>query len=182
MTLYGFNDKSPRIDKDVFIAPTAQIIGDVQIKTQSSVWFGAVIRGDLDKIRIGEKTNIQDLCTLHADEGVPLVIGCRVTIGHRCVVHGCTIEDSCLIGMGAIVMNGAVIGTGSVIAAGTVVLENTVVPPYSLVTGMPGKIKHTHRSKKEIDAAIAAMSESYIKNAARYSSDRVFYPVEQQGY
>lgn len=142
---------------------------------QSSVWFQSVIRGDLDQIRIGERTNIQDHCTCHADEGIPLTIGNGVTVGHRCVVHGCTIEDNCLIGMGAVVMNKAVVGKGSVIGAGTVVLENTLIPPGSLVTGSPGKIKKSGRSREEIEAAISAMSESYVKNARSFCSENLFY-------
>lgn len=170
MSLYTLKNKTPVIGNSVFIAPSAQIIGDVHIGALSSVWFQSVIRGDLDQIRIGEKTNIQDLCTCHADEGIPLTIGNGVTIGHRCVVHGCAIEDGCLIGMGAVVMNKAIIGKGSVVAAGAVVLENTIVPPYSLVAGTPAKVKQTHRSREEIDSAIGAMSENYIKNARLYRS------------
>ncbi len=112
MTLYAYKNTRPRIHASVFIAPTAQIIGNVDIGRQSSVWFQTVIRGDLDKINIGERSNIQDLCTCHADENIPLNIGNGVTIGHRSVIHGCSIEDECLIGMGAIVMNRAVIGKG----------------------------------------------------------------------
>ena len=179
MTIYTFNNLTPNIKADAFIAPTAQIIGDVHIGAESSVWFSAVIRGDMERIRIGSRTNVQDLCTGHADPGIPLTIGDGVTIGHRCVVHGCTIEDECLIGMGAIVMNRAVIGTGSIVAAGSVVLENTIVPPYSLVTGAPGKIRETRRSKEELTASMAEMAESYIHNTRLYRSPGSFYPVDE---
>ncbi len=175
MTCYTFNNKTPVIAESAFITPTAQIIGDVAVGAASSVWFHAVIRGDLDRIQIGEKTNIQDLCVCHADPGIPLIIGDRATVGHRCVVHGCTIEDDCLIGMGAVVMNHAIIGQGSIIAAGSVVTEDTVIPPFSLVTGVPGKIRPSGRSAEEILAAAKAMSESYIRNAQRYRSVQSFY-------
>ncbi|WP_299982886.1 gamma carbonic anhydrase family protein [Desulfobacula sp.] len=178
MTLYSHKNKQPEIHPSVFIAPTAQIIGDVHIGEESSVWFQSVIRGDFDRISIGEKTNIQDLCTCHADENIPLKIGHGVTIGHRSIIHGCTIEDECLIGMGAIVMNRAVIGKGSVVAAGTVVLEKTIIPPYSLVTGLPGKVKKTYKNKEEIEMRIKTMSEDYIENAKNFGSKRVFYKIE----
>lgn len=147
MTLYAYHNTRPRVHDSVFIAPTAQVIGDVTIEQGASVWFQTVIRGDMDQIRIGEKTNIQDLCACHADEGIPLNIGRQVTIGHSSVIHGCTIADNCLIGMGAIVMNQAVIGTGAVIAAGAVVLENTIIPPYCLVAGSPGRVKKGMKTK-----------------------------------
>lgn len=178
MTRYSYNTLAPECHPTVFIAPTAQIIGDVRIEKHASVWFHSVLRGDLATIRIGERTNIQDLTVCHADEHIPLTIGSGVTIGHRSVIHGCTIEDDCLIGMGAIVMNQAVIGRGSVIAAGAVVLEKTVIPPYSLVTGSPGKIKKTYRDRKAIEKAINTMSESYIKSAQTFGQPRLFYEIK----
>lgn len=178
MTLYSYKKFNPQLHPSVFIAPTAQIIGNVYIGENSSVWFQTVIRGDLDKITIGERTNIQDLCMCHTDETIPLKIGNGVTIGHRCIVHGCTIEDDCLIGMGAIVMNRAVIGRGSVVAAGTVVLENTTVPPYSLVAGSPGKIKKTYENKKDLEKLMKIMSETYIKNAQNFGSNKIFYEIK----
>ena len=178
MTLYSFKNNQPQLHQTVFIAPTAQIIGDVYIGQESSVWFGSILRGDMDTIRVGEQTNIQDLCICHADEAIPLTIGNKVTIGHRCIVHGCTIEDECLIGMGAIIMNNAVIGKGCVIAAGSVVLENTIIPPYSLVIGSPGKIKKTFENKNKIQAQIKLMSDIYMTNAQNYASDHVFYEIK----
>ena len=129
MPIHAFKGVIPTIASDCFIAPDATVIGDVEIKAGSSVWFQTVLRGDTAPIRIGSGSNIQDLTMLHADPGCDLVIGDRVTVGHRAIVHGCTVEDDCLVGMGAIVMNGAVIGRGSIVAAGAVVLENMVVPP-----------------------------------------------------
>jgi len=176
MTLYAYKNTRPQIHESVFIAPTAQIIGDVHIVQGSSVWFQTVIRSDLDKISIGERTNIQDQCTFHADENIPLKIGNGVTVGHNCVVHGCTIEDNCLIGMGAIVMNRAVIGTGSLIAAGALVLEKTIIPPYSLVTGSPGKVKKTYENRAEIERILKRASDYYAGSAQTYSSE-MFYEI-----
>ncbi len=178
MTLYAYKDTRPEIHESVFIAPTAQVIGNVQLDQESSVWFQTVIRGDLAKISIGKRTNIQDLCMCHADENIPLNIGNGVTVGHKCIIHGCTIEDNCLIGMGAIVMNKAVIGTGSVVAAGSVVLEKTIIPPYSLVTGSPGKVKKTYQNREEIERDLKVASEHYVKNAQTFFSEDVFYPIE----
>lgn len=178
MTLYACRHFVPSLDATVFVAPTAQIIGNVHIDRLSSVWFHTVLRGDLDEIRIGERTNIQDLCMCHADVDIPLKIGNGVTIGHRCILHGCTVEDGCLIGMGSIVMNHAVIGKYSIIAAGTLVLEKTVIPPFSLVTGSPGKIKKTFQNRKETENAIRAMSESYMENARVFGSAQLFYQIK----
>lgn len=165
MSLYAYKNTQPEIHESVFIAPGAQIIGNVYIGQGSSIWFQTVIRGDLAKISIGERTNIQDLCTCHADENIPLNIGDGITIGHNCVIHGCTINDNCLIGMGSIVMNQAVIGTGSIVGAGTVILEKTIIPPYSLVTGSPGKVKKTYENKEQIEQELKRASEHYMKSA-----------------
>ncbi|MDM8537880.1 gamma carbonic anhydrase family protein [Desulfobacterales bacterium HSG17] len=133
--------KTPSFQDSVFIAPTAVVTGDVSVAEHSSIWFQSVLRGDGDRISVGRETNIQDLSMLHADPGFPLTIGDRVTVGHRVVLHGCSIGDDCLIGIGAIVMNGAQLGKGCVVAAGSVVLENTKVPPNTLIAGVPGIIK-----------------------------------------
>lgn len=141
MEIISFNKKTPEVKKRVFIAKGAFVIGNVILEEDSSVWFNTVVRGDMEKIRIGKKSNVQDLSVLHCDKGSPLIIGENVTIGHRAIVHGCVVGDNVLIGMGATIMNDAVIGEGSIIAAGAVVLEKTIIPPYSLVAGSPGKIK-----------------------------------------
>jgi len=179
MTLYAFKNTRPQIHHSVFIAPTAQIIGDVHIGRDASVWFQTVVRGDMAPITIGERTNIQDLSMCHADEGIPLTVGSGVTIGHQCCIHGCTIEDGCLIGMGAIVMNQAVIGTGSVIAAGTVVLEKTIIPPYSLVTGSPGKVKKTYEDRDGIKQMIGMSAGHYAENAGNFAAKDLFYEIKQ---
>lgn len=121
--------------------------------------FGAVLRADMDRIVIGEGSNIQDNVTVHTDFGIPMILGKNVSVGHNAVLHGCTVEDNCLIGMGAIVLNRAVIGEGSLIAAGTVVLEGTVIPPNSLVAGVPGKVRRELTDEER---------EGIIQNAANY--------------
>jgi carbonic anhydrase/acetyltransferase-like protein (isoleucine patch superfamily) len=137
-----FQDRSPGFGAGVFIAPTADVIGDVEIGDDSSVWFHCVVRGDVHFIRIGARTNIQDASVLHVTGGrFPLRIGNGVTMGHRVIAHGCVIGDECLIGMGAVILDGAVIGDGAIVAAGAVVPEGMVVPPHTLVAGVPAKIK-----------------------------------------
>ena len=127
-----------------FIDDSAQVIGDVEIGEESSVWMCVVVRGDVNRIRIGRRSNIQDGTIVHVMKDThPTVIGDDVTVGHAAVVHGCTIEDRCLIGMGAILLNGVHVGSGSIIAAGTLVPEGTQIPPRSLVMGSPGKVRRT---------------------------------------
>ena len=140
---YAFDNRNPKIGRNVFIAPTAVIIGDVTIKDNASIWYGAVLRGDMDPITIGINTNVQDNCTIHTDYGCPAFIGDNVSIGHNAVVHGCTIEDDCLIAINAVVLNGANIRKGSVVAAGSVVKEGQTVGPHQLVAGAPAVVKKT---------------------------------------
>jgi carbonic anhydrase/acetyltransferase-like protein (isoleucine patch superfamily) len=130
----------PTVHPSAWIAPTADVIGDVTLGPNSSVWHQCVLRGDIAPIRIGEDTNVQDLTMVHVDVDRPCHVGDRVGIGHRAIIHGCDIEDDCLIGMGAIVLSNAVVGAGSVIAAGAVVLEGVRVPSNSLVAGVPGRV------------------------------------------
>jgi carbonic anhydrase/acetyltransferase-like protein (isoleucine patch superfamily) len=131
----------PQIGSDVFIAPTAVIIGNVSIGNSASIWFGTVVRGDRDMITIGERSNIQDNCTVHTDPGKPVHIGHGVSIGHAAVIHGCTIEDDCLIGIKSAVLNEAVIKQGSIVASGAVVREGQKVGPRQLVAGVPAVLK-----------------------------------------
>ena len=132
----------PRVHSTAFIDDSAQVIGDVEIGEESSVWMMVVIRGDVHRIRIGRRSNVQDGTIVHVMKDThPTTIGDHVTIGHAAIVHGCTIEDQCLIGMGAILLNGSHVGTGSIVAAGSLVPEGTVVPPRSLVMGSPAKVK-----------------------------------------
>jgi gamma-carbonic anhydrase len=132
----------PRVHPTAYIDSSAQVIGDVEIGEESSVWMAVVIRGDVNRIRIGRRSNVQDGTVVHVMKDThATTIGDEVTIGHAALIHGCTVEDRCLIGMGAILLNGARIGAGSIVAAGTLVVEGMVVPPRSLVMGSPGKVK-----------------------------------------
>jgi carbonic anhydrase/acetyltransferase-like protein (isoleucine patch superfamily) len=136
-----FQGKVPLIGRNVFIAPTAVVIGDVEIGDEASIWYGTILRGDMAPIRIGGQTNIQDNSVVHTDYGHPALIGERVSVGHRAVVHGCTVEDETLIGIGAIVLNGARIGRGAVVAAGSLVREGQQIPPEVLAAGVPVQVK-----------------------------------------
>jgi carbonic anhydrase/acetyltransferase-like protein (isoleucine patch superfamily) len=138
--IYTYKDKIPAIIRAAFIAESAAIIGDVEIGEDASVWFNAVIRGDVNFIKIGSKSNIQDGSVLHVSESSPLTIGEGVTVGHNVVLHACTIGDNSLIGMGSIILDGAVIGKNTLIAAGSVVLQNKHIPEGSLAAGVPAKI------------------------------------------
>ena len=138
----AYRGNVPKIAASAYIDPSAQVIGDVVVGERSSIWPNVTARGDVNSIRIGAETNIQDNSVLHCDAGLyPLNIGSRVTVGHLAMIHGCTIEDDCLIGIGAVVLNGAKIGRGSVVAAGAVVPEGMEVPPQSMVMGVPAKVK-----------------------------------------
>ncbi len=162
-----FQGVSPRVGKDVYVAPTASVIGDVSLGNCSSVWHGASVRGDVWKIRIGDYSNIQDGCVCHVTTGGPeLIVGERVTVGHGAVLHSCTIQDNCLVGMGAVILDGANIGKGSIIAANSVLLAGTEVPARSLVAGVPGKIKKSLDEEAE---------ESLIERAAEYHNLALAY-------
>ena len=165
-----FQGITPTIPKSCFIEDTGVVIGDVVMGEQCSVWFHAVIRGDVNSIRIGHRTNVQDLCMLHVThDTAPLVIGDDVTIGHHVVLHGCTVKDRVLIGMGAIIMDGVVIGEDSVIGAGALITERTIVPPKSLVLGSPAKVK---RSVTEEELTwIRESAQNYVRYSRQYMSD-----------
>lgn len=139
--LRTFNGATPEIHETAWVAPNATLIGRVSLGAESSVFYGAVLRGDTDQITLGARSNLQDNVVVHCDTGTPTTIGTGVSVGHGAVIHGCTIENDCLIGMHATVLNGAVIGAGSLVAAGAVVLEGTVIPPGSLVAGVPAKVR-----------------------------------------
>ncbi len=139
--IMAYKGRVPRVAASAYIAPTADLIGEVEIGENASVWFTCVLRGDIEPIRIGANSNIQDGSIVHTMLGSPVVIGDWVTVGHRAVIHGCKIGDHCLIGMGAILLNNAVVGEGSIIAAGALVTEKTVIPPRSLYMGVPAKFR-----------------------------------------
>ena len=161
-----YKGKHPTIGNNVFIAPTAVIIGDVIIEDEASIWFGAVVRGDLDRITIGAGTNVQDNCMLHVDKDFPLVIGSETTIGHNAVIHGCTIEEHVLIGIGATILNSAIIHAGSVVAANSVVPEGMNVGPLQLAAGVPAKIKKDYG--RERLAHNVADAQIYLDLAKAY--------------
>jgi len=163
--LYDLDGTSPDIDADAWIAPGCHLIGKVTVMAKASVWFGSTIRGDNERITVGQGSNVQENCVLHTDMGFPLMIGTDCTIGHKAMRHGCTIGDNSLIGMGASVLNGAVIGKNCLIGAGALITEGKVIPDGSLVMGI-GKIVRTLDA-----AAVAGLTASalhYQDNAARY--------------
>ena len=147
MAIYKIGDMSPEIHVSAFNASEASVAADVVIGEDSSVWYGAVVRGDEGKITIGKRTNVQDNATVHSGAGYTCTIGDNVTIGHNAVVHGCTVEDNCIIGMGAVILNGATIGEGCVIGAGSLVTERSVIPPNSVAMGSPAKVRRTTEEK-----------------------------------
>eukprot|EP00656_Telonema_subtile_P035971 TRINITY_DN39935_c0_g1_i1.p1 TRINITY_DN39935_c0_g1~~TRINITY_DN39935_c0_g1_i1.p1 ORF type:complete len:231 (+),score=38.09 TRINITY_DN39935_c0_g1_i1:155-847(+) len=160
---------APAVPGSAWVAPGATLIGGVSLGEGSSVWFGCVLRADADCISVGAGSNIQDLTMVHCDPGKPLRIGDRVTVGHKALLHGCTIEDDCLIGMGAIIMNDAHIGTGSIVGAGAVVLEGFACPSYSLVVGSPAKLKKSYSND------ISNHLNRIRTNAASYQARAQYY-------
>jgi carbonic anhydrase/acetyltransferase-like protein (isoleucine patch superfamily) len=162
-----------RIDPTAWIAPGALVMGDVSVGRDASLWYQTVARGDTEAVRVGDETNIQDLCMLHADPGFPCLIRNRVTVGHRTVLHGCVVEDGCTIGMGAVLLNGVKVGAGSVVGAGALLLEGTEVPPGSLVVGVPGKVL------RQVDESTRARLEpiwrKYVELARRHRDGQ--FPV-----
>jgi len=166
MTLYAFEGHAPDIAEDCWVAPDANLVGKVRLEPGASVWFSATLRGDNELITVGRGSNVQENTVCHTDPGLPLTIGADCTIGHKAMLHGCTIEDCVLIGMGATVLNGAVIGAGSLIGAGALITEGKVIPPRSLVMGMPGKVV-----RELDDAAVAgllASAENYREKMRRF--------------
>lgn len=157
---------APRIHPTAFIAPGAVVLGDVTLGPRSSVWYLAVLRGDMAPIVVGEATNLQDATIVHVDEGKPAWIGSRVGVGHRVILHACTVEDDCLIGMGSILLNDVRIGTGSVVAAGAVLPEGMQVPPGSLVMGIPARVARP--VDDALRARIRGTWEHYVAEAARH--------------
>ncbi len=165
-----FQGIKPTVPGSAFVEETAVVIGDVVLGEESSVWFNAVVRGDVHYIRIGDRTNVQDLCVLHVTHDTyPLVIGNDVTIGHHVVLHGCTIKDRVLIGMGAIIMDGAVIGEDCIVGAGALVTEGTTVPPKSLILGAPAKVKRQVTAKEL--AWIKESAKNYVQYTGLYMTD-----------
>ncbi len=166
MIVRPYEGKQPRFGSRVFIAESAAIVGDVELGDDCSIWYGAVVRGDVHDIRIGARTNIQDNCILHPHERIPVHIAEEVTLGHAVVAHGCTIERGALIGMGSIVLNGAVVGELALVGAGAVVPEGMRVPPRSLVIGVPARVKRP-LTEQEI-AHLEQSWKNYVDYKNRY--------------
>lgn len=166
---YRFEKKSPQVDATAFIAPSAELIGQVTIGSESSVWYQAVLRGDINAIRIGARTNIQDGTIGHVSRARSLIVGDEVTVGHRVVLHACEVERGCLIGMGAILLDGAVVGAESLVGAGALITQGAVIPPRSLVLGVPATVR---RSLTDEELAFCKSSwERYIGYAKAYRAD-----------
>ncbi|MCP4914707.1 MAG: gamma carbonic anhydrase family protein [Oligoflexia bacterium] len=171
MAVYSLDKFIPNISKGCFIADSAQVIGQVEIGENSSLWFNVVARGDVNKIIIGKESNIQDLTMLHVVEDIPLIIGDGVSVGHNAILHACTIEDNCLIGMGAIVLDGATIGKNSVVAGGSVVPPGKTFPPNSMIMGSPAKVVRELRPEEikgygEHYKSYVETKDAYLKDGA----------------
>lgn len=155
------------IDDTAFVAPNATVLGNVRIAAHASVWFGAVVRAEMAPVVIGERSNVQDGAIIHVDEGFPATLGRNVTVGHRAVVHGATVEDDCIVGIGAILLNGSKIGRNSIVAAGALVPEGKEYPPNSLLMGMPAKV--VRQLTPEQAARVSAGAEHYVEYGAAYA-------------
>lgn len=171
MTIYALGGQSPELPAAgaFWIAPGAHVIGRVRIGDDVGIWFGSVLRGDNEWIKIGAESNVQENCVLHTDPGFPLTIGKGCTIGHGAVVHGCTIGDNCLIGMGATILNGARIGNNCIVGAGALVTEKKEFPDNSLIVGSPAKVMRTLDAAAE--DALRQSAQKYVQNWRRFSRD-----------
>jgi len=166
MAIYELDQVAPRIAESAWVAESAQVMGNVELAEDTSVWFGAVVRGDTEVIRIGRGSNIQDCSVLHADFGKPLTVGENVTVGHQVMLHGCTIGDNALIGIGAVVLNGAKIGKGCIVGAGSLVTEGKEFPDGSMIMGSPAKVVRELTEQQQ--AALKMSAVHYIENARRF--------------
>jgi carbonic anhydrase/acetyltransferase-like protein (isoleucine patch superfamily) len=169
MAMYSLGDRQPVLGREAWIAPNATVIGDVILGDEASIWWNAVVRGDNDTITIGAGTNIQDGSVLHADEGVPLTLGERVTVGHLVMLHGCTIGEESLIGIKSVILNRAVVGRHCIIGANSLIPEGKVIPDRSLVMGSPGKVVR-QLSDEEV-AKLRLAAQGYVDNARRYRAE-----------
>jgi carbonic anhydrase/acetyltransferase-like protein (isoleucine patch superfamily) len=167
MALIDFEGKKPKVSRSAFVAPNATLIGDVTVGSNSSIWYGAVLRGDMHYIRIGKNVSVQDNSVMHGTANkYPTIIGDNVSIGHNAIVHGCIIGSDCLIGMGSVILEGARIGKGCIVAAGAVVLEGTKVPPNSIVMGMPARVKGKTEDRHRL--RITNNWKEYVRLKERY--------------
>ncbi|MGZ2412139.1 carbonic anhydrase/acetyltransferase-like protein (isoleucine patch superfamily) [Sphingomonas sp. F9_3S_D5_B_2] len=168
MTFYSLGDLSPQLGEGAWVAPSADLVGDVRLGARASVWFGAVIRADNTAIAIGEETNIQDGAVCHSDPGAPLIIGARVTVGHQAILHGCTVGNDCLVGMGARILNGAVIEPECLVGAGALITEGKRFASGSLIVGAPARA--VRQLTAEEKAGLRVSAAHYAEKAARYAS------------
>lgn len=168
MAVYSLDDKRPLVAESAWVADSAQVMGDVVLAANVSVWFGTVIRGDTETIQVGEGSNIQDGSVLHADHGKPLTVGKHVTVGHQVMLHGCTIGDESLIGIGAVVLNGAKIGKNCLVGAGSLVTEGKEFPDGSMIMGSPAKVVR-ELSPEQIQG-LRMSAKNYVLNAQRFQS------------
>jgi carbonic anhydrase/acetyltransferase-like protein (isoleucine patch superfamily) len=166
MPIYALDALTPTVHPQSWIAPDASVIGQVHLEKNVSIWWGSTLRGDIEPIFIGENTNIQDGSVLHTDSGLPLTVGRDVTVGHRAILHGCTINDGCLIGMGATLLNGSIIGKQCLIGANALIPEGKVIPDRSLVVGTPGRIVR-QLTDEELDR-VARGARHYVEGWQRY--------------
>lgn len=166
MAVYELEGIQPRMDASAWVADSAQVMGNVELGANSSVWFGAILRGDTEIIKIGRNSNIQDASVLHADIGKPLTVGDDVTVGHQVMLHGCTIGDGSLIGIGAVVLNGACIGKGCIVGAGALVTEGKEFPDGSMILGSPAKVVRDLSADQQ--AALKMSAVHYVDNARRF--------------
>jgi carbonic anhydrase/acetyltransferase-like protein (isoleucine patch superfamily) len=164
--IYTLGERRPTFHGDYYVAPDAAVIGSVEMGADASVWFQSVVRGDNDLISIGARSNVQDACVLHVDEGVPLTIGAEVSLGHQVMLHGCTVRDGCLIGINAVVLNHAVIGEGSLVGANALIPEGKEIPPRSLVLGSPGRVVRTLSDEQVAD--LRRIAQHYVDKAKLY--------------
>jgi gamma-carbonic anhydrase len=169
MSLLPFSGRFPRLHPSVYVAPSADLIGDVEVGEDASIWFGCVLRGDINRIVVGPGSNVQDNSVVHLADDYPALIGGFVTVGHAAIIHACTIGDECLIGMGAVVLDGAVIGARSIIGAGAVVTLGMEVPPGSMVLGTPAKVVRT--LDLDTQRGLRAWAEKYVKVSRRYRDE-----------
>jgi carbonic anhydrase/acetyltransferase-like protein (isoleucine patch superfamily) len=168
MAIYELDGVAPQVAASAWVADSAQVIGDVVLGEGASVWFGTVVRGDADRITIGAGSNVQDASVLHADIGVPLVIGSNVTVGHQVMLHGCTIGDESLIGIGAVVLNGARIGKNCLVGAGSLVTEGKEFPDGSMILGSPARVVR-QLSPEQIEG-LRTSARHYMENARRFKA------------
>ncbi|MDA8426951.1 MAG: gamma carbonic anhydrase family protein [Treponema sp.] len=166
--IHSFEDKVPRVHPSAYVSWNAEVVGEVELAEDASVWYAAVLRGDIAGIRIGASSNVQDGCVIHVDRGTPCLVGEFVTLGHRVILHGCTVGDRTLIGMGAVILNGAVIGERSIVGAGALVTQGKVFSPRSLIVGSPARVVRELRDEEVAELTEHALA--YVELARRSAS------------